>query len=636
MTVTFRQFIVNNVTRNKRLYAAYFLSSLFTVMVFFTFAIFAFHPAFMEGSIRGEVLYGMGIAGGIIYVFSFFFVLYSMNSFLQSRKKEFGLLMMQGMSSKQIRFMVFMENMLIGFFATIGGILLGLVFAKAILLLAENVLVIEEALDFYFPGLAIILTFISFIVLFLVISFVVSFILRTRKLIDLIKSDKQSKGEPKASAILTILAVVLLASGYGTALYVTGMEVLVAMLPVIVVVTIGTYLLFTQLSVYVIRRLKRNKHFFWKKTNMVLFSDLSFRMKDNARTFFMVAIISTVAFSAIGTLYGFQSYLTAGLKEANPFSFMYTVSEGEKEEREREEDIQFIEETIASHDIAMESGQLEMRYFSQQEDRDVLITNESDYNLFADMLGEEKVSVEDEEVIVIEDGSQVLTPQGEINRLMDIPVELSDGTSLEPDQLRESAHVVPEMFSYYIISDSAYEKLPEAIRVDTVSAWMADKGQEEALIESGNEILNQVGTFNFMALDAILYDINKVYGPILFIGLFIGIVFFVSAGSFLYFRLYTDLDEDKEKFKSIAKIGLTEKELKKVINRQTALLFFAPIIVALVHGAVALTALSRFFDHSLVTESTLVLCVFALIQVIYFIVVRHFYTKQIKRAIYLN
>src|SRR5699024_9240065 len=101
MTVNFRQFAFKNVIRNKRLYIAYFLSSMFKVMVFFVFAMFAFHPIFMSGSIRWEALYGMGIAGGIIYIFSFFFVLYSMSSFLKSRKREFGLLMMQGMSTRQ-------------------------------------------------------------------------------------------------------------------------------------------------------------------------------------------------------------------------------------------------------------------------------------------------------------------------------------------------------------------------------------------------------------------------------------------------------------------------------------------------------------------------------------------------------
>ncbi|WP_040985654.1 FtsX-like permease family protein, partial [Oceanobacillus jeddahense] len=104
--MTFRQFAFNNVIRNKRLYAAYFLTSLFTVMVFFTFSIFASHPQLTGNNMDSYVSFGMNVAAGIIYVFSFFFVLYSMSSFLQSRKREFGLLMIQGMSMKQIRSMV--------------------------------------------------------------------------------------------------------------------------------------------------------------------------------------------------------------------------------------------------------------------------------------------------------------------------------------------------------------------------------------------------------------------------------------------------------------------------------------------------------------------------------------------------
>lgn len=290
--MTFRQFAFNNVLRNKRLYAAYFLSSIFTVMVFFTFAMFTFHPAINGGAGQSgmglKALSGMYVSGGIIFVFSFFFILYSMSSFLQSRKKEFGVLMIQGMSMRQIRMMVFMENMLIGFFATIGGIAVGMIFAKLILLTAENVLIIENRLNFYFPLMAVIVTFVSFTTLFLFISFLVTFVLRTGKLIDLLKGNKKPKGEPKASVFLAILAAVLLASGYYAALTAKGNGVFLVMFPVTVVVILGTYLLFTQLSVYVIRRIKKRETLFWRKTNMLLFSDLSYRIKDNARTFFMV------------------------------------------------------------------------------------------------------------------------------------------------------------------------------------------------------------------------------------------------------------------------------------------------------------------------------------------------------------
>ncbi len=122
-----------------------------------------------------------------------------MSSFLQSRRKSLvSINKSGGASSKQIRLMVFLENGLIGLFAIIGGILAGsLVFAKFILLIAENVLIINESLHFYFPALAIIVTFGSFIFLSLCISVFVSFILRTNKVTDLIKEIRSLKGESK-------------------------------------------------------------------------------------------------------------------------------------------------------------------------------------------------------------------------------------------------------------------------------------------------------------------------------------------------------------------------------------------------------------------------------------------------------
>ncbi|MRH43237.1 FtsX-like permease family protein [Aquibacillus halophilus] len=629
--MTFRQFAFNNVLRNKRLYIAYFFSSMFTVMVFFTFAIFAFHPAFSDGAINQNVLFGMAVAGGIIYVFSFFFVLYSMSSFLQSRKKEFGLLMMFGASNRQIRMMVFLENILIGFFATIGGILIGLVFAKGILLVAENVLIISESLDFYFPLLAIAVTFISFIVLFFCISVFVSFILRTKKLIDLIKGDKKSKGEPKASVILSILATILIIAGYGTALYVKGMQVVFAMVPVIVVVTLGTYLIFTQLSVYIIRRLKSNKSFFWMKTNMLLLSDLSFRMKDNARTFFMVAIISTVAFTAIGALYGFQSYLTKGIKESEPYTYQYIPWLNDSEEVMKE-DVSKINSILQEENVEAKMEAMELNYFETSTSEE-LIVRASDYNRFVAFTKDRELHPGENEAIVVqpvEDALSGVSRSGEF--LMESSFNLENGTEIQPSYIVESSVLASN--GYYVVNDKTYEQLGSPVRNDWSVVWKAKEGQtDQQLIEAGRKLTEQV-EHKAYSVDYQLFEINKAFGPILFIGLFIGIVFFVSAGSFLYFRLFTDLDEEKRKFRSIAKIGLTQSELNKVVNQQIAILFFSPIVVALIHGSVALTALSHMFNYDLTIESAFVLGSFALIQIIYFLIVRFFYVKQVKRMVF--
>ncbi|MGR6342493.1 FtsX-like permease family protein [Priestia megaterium] len=620
--MTFRQFAFNNVIRNKRLYVAYFLSSLFTVMVFFTFSIFANHPVLNGDDMSSSVTTGMNAAAGIIYVFSLLFVLYSMSSFLQSRKKEFGLLMMQGMSMKQIRLMVFIENMLIGFSATLGGIFLGLVFAKAILLLAENVFIIEHALSFYFPVKAIIVTFVSFTILFFFISIFVTYILRSKKLMELIKGSKISKGEPKSNLFLTVLAVILLGGGYVGALLAQGAMVVGAMIPVSIVVCIGTYLLFTQLSVFIIGRLRKNERIFWFKTNMLLFSDLAFRMKDNARTFFMVAMVSTVAFCAIGSLFGFQTVMTSSVKSTYAASFSYKPSKDNEKQN-----VAFINKTLKEENIKAYSEHTMLDYYKVGRDK-TLIVNQSDFNRFALLTGETPINLKNGQVMVVDFIGTNLKPKRD---LLNETIKLTSGSTLRAKEIIQSKSL-PVSGSYYIVSDEDYSQLPKPEDEQSYYAWQAQDGKDR-VIAASEKLYKKLPRSEITAVDYEIYEIMKGYGPILFVGLFIGIVFFVSAGSFLYFRLYMDLDEDKQKFKSISKMGLTDKELKKVLNRQTMILFFVPIVVALIHGAVALTALSHLFYFNLFKESVIVLSVFLVIQIAYFFIVRFFYTKQIKASI---
>lgn len=625
--MTFRQFAFNNVFRNKRLYIAYFLSSLFTVTVFFTFANFAFHPGVSGEDLKSSVQLGLFVAGGIIYVFSFFYILYSMSSFLQSRKKEFGLLMIQGMSHQQIRRMVFLENMIIGTFATVAGILIGLIFSKLILMIAENVLTLELTMNFYFPTAAILLTFISFIVLFVCISLFVTFVLRTSKLVQLIKGSQAGKAEPKASVILTIMAVLLLGTGYFIALTSKGEAVVFALVPVVLLVTFGTYLLFTQLSVYVIRKLKSNEKLFWKKTNMLLFSDLSYRMKDNARSFFMVAIISTVAFSAIGTLFGLNSLLTSGMKAANPYSFSYYVND--------ESEISTIEKVFSEYHLTVEKAEAELpSYDLGQNDFGTMVITPEAYNEFAKLAHEKEIKVGANEVVIV--GQSSANMMGQDKDWDKVPLVLENGESYAPEAASEvgaKPDIIPAMGAYYIAGEDVYAQLGEPEDDAYHMAWNVVEGSQDDIIEAGKVLQDAVPAV--MSIDLFIYTTKLIWSPTMFVGLFIGLVFFVSAGSFLYFRLYTDLDEDKAKFLSISKIGLTSKEMNKVISKQIALLFFTPIIVAILHGAVALTALAHMFDYNLVKESLIVLGGFTIIQIVYFIIVRYFYVRQIKQYVKL-
>ncbi|MEH7538302.1 ABC transporter permease, partial [Bacillus toyonensis] len=218
--MTFRQFAFNNIFRNKRTYAAHFLSCTFSIMIFFTYALLLFHPD-LQGELKSTSAtisafgtLGFTVSQGLIFVFSFFFILYSVSSFLKTRKKEFGILMMQGMSMRQLKKLLLIENMLIGLGSICIGIFIGLIFSKLVLLISASVLMISNGLPFYIPVKAVLLTVITFLFLFLIVSLVTFKMIKVTELVELIQAEEKPKPEPKFSILLSLLSLISIGYGY--------------------------------------------------------------------------------------------------------------------------------------------------------------------------------------------------------------------------------------------------------------------------------------------------------------------------------------------------------------------------------------------------------------------------------------
>lgn len=606
--MNFNQFVVRNTVRNKHLYMAYFLSTLFSVMVFFTFTVFAFHPDLTSG-LNTKVQTGMLAAAVIIYGFAFFFVLYSMDVFLQSRKKEFGLLMIQGMSPTQLRKMVFIENLVIGFFATISGSILGIGFSQIILWLSKQFM--HVSYGFYFPVQAFVLTIISFLALFLLISFFIQFRLPKLTLQELLKAGDLGKGTIKSSKIKGFLAILLLATGYGIALLAPGLTVPLVMLPVIFIVVVGTRFFFNQLSVLVIEGLKKKQTIFWKKTNMVVFSDLAFRMKDNARSFFLVSIISTVAFAAIGTLFGFQNLI---MEQTNAIAYEFQV-EGSPSETAAAESL--VTDTLAKENI--QATPVSAVLYGN--DKGEQFISQKEYNQMAKEIGEPTISTN--AAVHLDSATAIGEPKKDTIKSVTV-----NGATLPVDST-ETTHVLSAYQPTFVVSDKTNLS---GLTETKLTVWEPKSASRQQLLTAG-KAFEDVPQYIF-AKTYSQQSVIDMYKPILFVGVFIGIVFFVSAGSFLYFRLYSDMDVDVEKFKMIYKLGLSKSELKKMIYQQVGILFFTPIVVSVIHGAVALTAMYHMFSMGMQLTGWQVLGAFVLIQAVYYLIARTFYFKKVYRLVH--
>lgn len=580
--MNFGQLVHNNVTRNKRLYLGHFLSSTFAVMILFTFELLAFHPNFTGNLVStSETMSslstkGFKIAQYLIIFFSFFFILYSITMFLKTRKKEFGILLLHGMSNAQLKKLIFMENMLIGCSAIIVGIGLGLVFGKLILLISGSLFLLKGGLPFHFPTKAILVTSLMFFILFILVSFFTVRIMKVSQLIELMKSEEKPKAEPKSSKWLAFFSILCICIGYASAFYLDialkkGIEIYVLLLCVFLTV-LGTYFLFTQLSFYVIKILKNRQYTFFKKTNMLMISELTYRMTDNARTIFLVSVLSAVAFTSIGAC---LSIGNGALAEVNsPYAFEYKSYKHNKGEAFH---ISQIEEQLHndgfSYKLVTSTGFNTTRHAT-------LIMKLTDYNATAKTLGypAETLNKETDSLILPSKIYLRAASQEELKK-MSSSLTLEHGNmnyNFSGNKILMNNIISPSNNFSVVVSDSMYETILntplEEAKVDQYIDYRfliknmyetADVAKKLTEIIP-NDYRNGRPPFIFDSPVLKWLEGKQVNAILSILSVLVGVVFFVFTISFLYFRLFTDLDRDKNQFQMLSKLGLTKREIKKL------------------------------------------------------------------------
>ncbi|MBY0756867.1 ABC transporter permease [Clostridium sardiniense] len=616
--MNFRQFATKNVLRNIRAYFGYFLSSTISAALLFSFTMLVMHPDLNIIILPEHLQQGFKLTSSIAYLFLCFFVFYSVSVFLKSRFKEFGILYILGISKRQIRKMIAIENILISSSAGFFGVLIGLVFSKIFLALSGKLLGID-ALGFYFPIKAIVTILIAFILMGIIISIFTTSIIKEDKVLGLLKGTQKPKEQPKSSIILSILSIILLVGGYYFAVTSTMRNISYRIIPVTVVVIIATYFLFSQFSIFIIKVMKSNRNFYMHKTAVLWVSNLLYRVKDNSRMFFLIAITSSVVFTSIGGVTAFWMNKEDEVQKNFPQTFFYS---GEKINSNR---IDFIEDALKRDGYYYTKDQGTVKFVCPLDNTIALnVISQSTYNNLAKSLGEKEVNIKDNEALLS-------TPLNNIKRknILTNNMDIKVIGKLEK-------RIVPAYYDdVYVISDYDYKKI---------------EGSESVFIafnvKSYKDTLNICNDYNEKFMDerysgeytllmkAEMLEASKIeYGEVMFLTIFIGIIFFVTTGSFLYNKCYMDVEEDKIKYKKLNKIGLTFKEIKKVSTIEIGVLFLLPYVIAVIHSMFALEALKSAFNINISIAAFIVMGSFLLVQIIYFLIIRGNYLLEVKRSL---
>lgn len=649
--MTFWQFAFKNVTRNARAYFAYFVSSAFSIAIFFSFAVYLFHPKLHMTDVNYALNILMTISEVVIAFFSFFFLLYSIGTFLKVRKKQFGILTVLGISQQQLKRLVFLENMLIGILSIFFGIQLGLVFSQFFLLVTAKITHVP-GLYLYWPTSAIVLTTITFLGLFILVSSFTPMLIRTRKAVRLLKSGKQHK-EKKASVLVSLFGAICLISGYALAanpLYFMSLGDIIGLLYVVSsifvipsLIAAGTYFFFSQISFLLIRILKTRRKFYMKRINMLWISDLATRIRTNINMLFIVAMLSTLAFTMITFLYGFGKFTKFEEIRQNPFPFTYL---SHTENTLADQHLNWLEQKFNEEHFTYKKFKTDIYEVSSAEESPQLYyaIKQSDYNILANALSWEHLNVKNNEsYILIKDlDSQVI---GTIHDQKAKNTLTLNQNSLQL-QIKEYKSYNPFPNSLIsqllVLSDENVEALSNVSKQMSVYSFKVLDWEKAYTIGSAfiTKIANDNATIQaehppFHASEASdsLYNTKLNVASFFLIGTFLGVIFFIGAGSVLYFRMYTDLTTEQEKYITITKIGLTEAEMKRSATIQLAILFFVPYIMASIHTMFATKMLQDILNLSFFAEITVVLMIFGTVEILFFLLIRSFYMQKLSQHI---
>ncbi|WP_158299560.1 FtsX-like permease family protein [Paenibacillus antri] len=637
--MTFRALAIRNVRGGWRRYAAFLLSSSAAVMIAYLFASFVAHPDVRSGDIIGGAAVAQGLIACVylIAVFSFFFVLYSSSSFYKTRQKEFGLLQLLGMTPWQIRRLAFAEQLIVAACAIVCGLGLGVLFSKLFYMGIGELLRTEAPVRFLIVWPAALWTAVGFAALFAAVAAVSLFGIGRKPVIELLRASRKPKRPPLASAWLTALAVAALGGGYVLA-YMTNLRtVLMLMMPVTGLVVLGTYFLFTQGCIAALGRLMRSRGYYWKGVRLLALSQLSYRLKDTARMMFSVAVLFAVVFTAIGTVYVFHQDIKDQLLVNTPFAL--SIEEKGLDTR-KVVDPEALEALFAKHGIEPE---VETRTplldvtanvnLYGRADSEAALIEESSWNALAAELGLPAADVESGRTMFAYPFER-MGRSGEETRGESVDFVVADGTLTFVSSGTIYAAATNHGKLLWILDDADFEEalglVPDAERTVLYaydwSGWESDAAfAKEAQALAAPELPRSLVRERITGYQ----DVQQFASLTLFIGLFVGVLFFFAAGSLLYFKQFTELEEDRQTYRQLLRIGVSPKELRSVIRAQIGSVFGIPFVVGTVHALFAYKMLGNVMQTNVWASALSVVAAFALLQLLYYAVTERAYMRQL-------
>lgn len=653
---------VSNLIKNRKLYYPFALAVLLAVTISYLFYSLTFNPKMVEMRGGSSIQFTLQLGLIVVTLASAIIVLYANSFVMKNRSKELGIYGMLGLEKRHLIGMTFKELLIFGLVTVTAGIGIGALFDNLIFALLLKLSKMKVELVATFQWSVVLSILLVFGLIFLVIVFLNA--IRIIRMDALQLSREKAKGEKKGRFLVfqTILGLLSLGSGYYLAQSVTNALLAIStFFLAVILVILGTYLLFNAGITVFLKMLKKNKKYYYKPNNLISVSNLIFRMKKNAVGLATIAILSTmvlVTMSAATSIYN-------GSENIKKLLYPHDMSiSGQNVEVEDLDQLltQYAKEknlTISTKDVlsyasfglSSQDG-TKLTTFAKGQNSVMpktvfLVFDQKDYEK---MTGQ-KLNLTNNEVGLFakNDGLKGQKAFSLNNQNYTIKQEI------QQDFLRD--HVANQYvllisdYNYLVVSNlqDFLDKYQDSAIYTQLYGGMDVIASPEEQLKLSDDFDAYVNNFshNLKNEDGMVYganiasestvEMNALFGGVLFIGIFLSIIFMVGTVLVIYYKQISEGYEDRERFVILQKVGLDQKQIKQTINKQVLNVFFLPLAFAFLHLAFAYHMLSLILkvlgvvDTAMMLSVTLSICgVFALIYVLIFMITSRSYRRIVQ------
>ena len=615
-----------NIRNNKSTYIPYIITCIFCIAMIYMMEFLRDCPTLDQAVRQADEVRMIVFTGEIVVeIFCIIFLIYSNSFLMKRRQKEIGLYNILGLERNHIGIVMFLETIITSIGSLAGGIAAGIIGSKLALLLLLKLLHIPSVLGFYISVKGIFTCLFMFGIIFLMILFLNLAKIHLSRPVELLRGNNTGEKEPVAKWLMALIGFICLGAGYYLAVTTESpIKAITIFLLAVILVMAGTYLLFTAGSIVILKFLRRRKSFYYRTGNFISISGMLYRMKQNAIGLASICILSTGVLLMISMTVSIYFGMNDIMLNRYPYDVDMSVTSISEDECQTA--IEAFEKAIADNKVPVEKS-VEEIYL------DIVCSKNGD-----------QILIKPANTIRNSDSVLVLSllNQAEYERLTGISANLNDGEifawyplAVQKDSVTvdETEFTVKKWLdknpltcgedavsdnAVLVVTDEDFKKFDE-MRTEmykgvssapagedlTLHLGLDITGSETDKIDFGTPVMEVVKDLkkngglsenSWITSEIRQQEYESYYadnGSLLFIGIFLGSLFLMGTAMIIYYKQISEGYEDQKRFEIMQKVGLSRREVRSSVRRQILMVFFLPLLMAMLHITMAFPMIRR-------------------------------------------